>query len=238
MTKPVIIALDFPDWETTNDFLKQFPSSEHLFVKVGMELFYRSGPEVIRELKSRGHRIFLDLKLHDIPNTVQSALTVIGQLGVDYTTIHAAGGSEMLKAGVAGVQAGAQQANIKPAKLLAITQLTSTSQDQMQTEQLIQATLPESVTNYAQIAQQAGCDGVICSVQEVPLIQTKTGKDFECVTPGIRPTTSQTNDQKRSATPLEAAQAGSNAIVIGRPITQAANPYQAYQTIKAEWEQK
>ncbi|KRL62065.1 orotidine-5'-phosphate decarboxylase [Latilactobacillus fuchuensis] len=238
MTKPLIIALDFPDWPTAEAFLDQFPKGEHLFVKVGMELFYKTGPDVIRALKARGHRIFLDLKLHDIPNTVHSALTVIGQLGVDYTTIHAAGGSEMLQAGVAGLKAGATKAQVKPAKLLAITQLTSTSQSQMQTEQLVQATLPESVTNYAQIAQQAGCDGVVCSVQEVPLIHAQTGIDFDCVTPGIRPATSQTNDQKRSATPLAAAQAGSSAIVIGRPITQATNPYQAYQTIKAEWEQK
>ena len=238
MTKPLIIALDFPDWETTANFLAQFPADEHLFVKVGMELFYQGGPQVIRELKARGHRIFLDLKLHDIPNTVKSALAVIGQLGVDYTTIHAAGGSEMLKAGVAGLKAGAAKAQIKPARLLAITQLTSTSQTQMQTEQLVSATLPASVTHYAQLAQAAGCDGVVCSVQEVPLIQAQTPPDFQYVTPGIRPATSQANDQKRAATPLAAAQAGSSAIVIGRPITQAANPYQAYQTIKAEWEQK
>ncbi|MCT3532443.1 orotidine-5'-phosphate decarboxylase [Latilactobacillus curvatus] len=236
MTNPLIIALDFPNWETTDRLLVQFPTDESLFVKVGMELFYQEGPQLIKTLKARGYRIFLDLKLYDIPNTVQSAMTVIGQLGVDYTTIHAAGGQAMLKAGAAGLKKGAALGNVRPAKLLAITQLTSTSEAQMQTEQLVNVSLPESVAHYAQLAQNSDCDGVVCSAQEVPTIREHTNADFLCVTPGIRPATSQTNDQKRAVTPHEAAQAESSAIVVGRPITQATNPYQAYQAIKSEWE--
>jgi len=236
MTNPVIIALDFPNWQKTDQFLQQFPKDEALFVKIGMELFYQEGPQLIKTLKARGYRIFLDLKLYDIPNTVQSAMTVIGQLGVDYTTIHAAGGQTMLQAGAAGLKAGAKQANVKPAMLLAITQLTSTNEAQMQQEQLVSVSLPESVAHYAQLAQQSDCDGVICSAQEITTIKSKTATDFLCVTPGIRPATSQNNDQKRAVTPLEAAQMHSNGIVVGRPITQASDPYQAYQAIKSEWE--
>ncbi|MSD83136.1 orotidine-5'-phosphate decarboxylase [Lactobacillus curvatus] len=236
MTNPLIIALDFPDWETTNCFLAQFPTNEPLFVKIGMELFYQAGPQLIKTLKARGYRLFLDLKLYDIPKTVQSAMTVIGQLGVDYTTIHATGGQAMLKAGAIGLKKGAALANVPPAKLLAVTQLTSTSETQMQAEQLVNVSLPASVAHYAKLAQNAGCDGVICSAQEVPIIREHTNPDFFCVTPGIRPATSQTNDQKRAVTPLAAAQAKSSAIVVGRPITQATQPYQAYQAIKSEWE--
>ncbi|KRM22199.1 orotidine-5'-phosphate decarboxylase [Latilactobacillus graminis] len=236
MTNPLIIALDFPNWQAANDFLARFSPDEPLFVKVGMELFYQEGPQLIQILKSRGYGIFLDLKLYDIPNTVQSALTVIGQLGVDYTTIHAAGGLAMLQAGVAGIKKGAALANVKPAKLLAITQLTSTNEAQMQAEQLISASLPETVVHYAQLAHAANCDGVVCSAQEITAIRQHTSQDFLCVTPGIRPITSQVNDQKRAVTPLAAAQAKSSAIVVGRPITQAVNPYQIYQTIKSEWE--
>ncbi|WP_303219263.1 orotidine-5'-phosphate decarboxylase [Enterococcus asini] len=233
MKRP-IIALDFPDLEEVKKFLKSFPEEESLFVKVGMELFYSEGPEVVRFLKAQGHDVFLDLKLHDIPNTVASAMKRIAALGVAITNVHAAGGVEMMTAAKEGLVAGTP-AGQEVAKLIAVTQLTSTSETQMQTDQLISVSLTESVAHYAKCAEKAGLDGVVCSAQEVALIKEATTPSFICLTPGIRPKQAAVGDQKRVMTPGDARKIGSDYIVVGRPITQAENPYQAYQAIKEEW---
>lgn len=233
MKRP-IIALDFPDLGEVKKFLKSFPEEESLFVKVGMELFYSEGPEVVRFLKAQGHDIFLDLKLHDIPNTVASAMKRIAALGVSLTNVHGAGGVEMMTAAKEGLVAGTP-AGQRVAKLIAVTQLTSTSEAQMQTDQLISVSLTESVTHYAQCAAKAGLDGVVCSAQEVAFIKKATNPAFICLTPGIRPKQAAVGDQKRVMTPGDARKIGSDYIVVGRPITQAENPYQAYQAIKEEW---
>ncbi|MEQ9763671.1 orotidine-5'-phosphate decarboxylase [Streptococcus jiangjianxini] len=225
-TRP-IIALDFPDFDSVKAFLGKFPEGETLYVKIGMELYYACGVEIISYVKSLGHSIFLDLKLHDIPNTVESAMRVLAKLGVDMTNVHAAGGVEMM----AAAKRGFGQQGI----LIAVTQLTSTNQEQMQDNQNIQTSLADSVKHYAQKAAEAGLDGVVCSAHEVTLIKEATMSDFVCLTPGIRPTGSECGDQKRVMSPSQARAAGSNFIVVGRPITLAPDPYQAYQAIKADW---
>ena len=224
-----VIALDFPSFEAVKEFLALFPAEESLYLKVGMELYYAAGPEIVSYLKSLGHSVFLDLKLHDIPNTVKSAMKVLSQLGVDMTNVHAAGGVEMMKAAREGL--GSQ------AKLIAVTQLTSTSEAQMQEFQNIQTSLKESVIHYAKKTAEAGLDGVVCSAQEVELIKQATNPDFICLTPGIRPAGAAVGDQKRVMTPADAYQIGSDYIVVGRPITQAENPVAAYHAIKDEWNQ-
>ena len=224
-----VIALDFPSFEAVKEFLSLFPAEESLYLKVGMELYYAEGPGVVRYLKSLGHSVFLDLKLHDIPNTVKSAMKVLSQLGVDMTNVHAAGGVEMMKAAREGL--GTQ------AKLIAVTQLTSTSERQMQDFQNIQTSLQESVIHYAKKTAEAGLDGVVCSAQEVQLIKQATNPDFICLTPGIRPAGAAVEDQKRVMTPADAYQIGSDYIVVGRPITQAEDPVAAYHAIKDEWNQ-
>ena len=224
-----VIALDFPSFEVVKEFLALFPAEESLYLKVGMELYYATGPEIVSYLKGQGHSVFLDLKLHDIPNTVKSAMKVLSQLGVDMTNVHAAGGVEMMKAAREGL--GSQ------AKLIAVTQLTSTSEAQMQEFQNIQTSLQESVIHYAKKTAEAGLDGVVCSAQEVELIKQATNPDFICLTPGIRPAGSAVGDQKRVMTPADAYQIGSDYIVVGRPITQAENPVAAYHAIKDEWTQ-
>ena len=224
-----VIALDFPSFEAVKEFLSLFPVEESLYLKVGMELYYAEGPGVVRYLKSLGHSVFLDLKLHGIPNTVKSAMKVLSQLGVDMTNVHAAGGVEMMKAAREGL--GTQ------AKLIAVTQLTSTSERQMQDFQNIQTSLQESVIHYAKKTAEAGLDGVVCSAQEVQLIKEATNPDFICLTPGIRPAGAAVEDQKRVMTPADAYQIGSDYIVVGRPITQAEDPVAAYHAIKDEWNQ-
>ena len=224
-----VIALDFPSFEAVKEFLSLFPVEESLYLKVGMELYYAEGPGVVRYLKSLGHSVFLDLKLHDIPNTVKSAMKVLSQLGVDMTNVHAAGGVEMMRAAREGL--GTQ------AKLIAVTQLTSTSESQMQDFQNIQTSLQESVIHYAKKTAEAGLDGVVCSAQEVQLIKQATNPDFICLTPGIRPAGAAAGDQKRVMTPADAYQIGSDYIVVGRPITQAEDPVAAYHAIKDEWNQ-
>ena len=206
-----IIALDFPAFEDVKHFLEHFPEDEKLFVKIGMEFFYAVGPEIVHYLKGLGHSIFLDLKLHDIPNTVKSAMSVLGTFGVDMVTVHAAGGVEMMREAKAALGEGA--------KLVAVTQLTSTSEE----------------VNYARKAQEAGLDGVVCSAHEVALIKDATSSDFVCVTPGIRPAGAEIGDQKRVMTPQEAHKIGSDYIVVGRPIIQAENPWDAYHEIKRQW---
>lgn len=224
-----IIALDFAGREEVEAFLNEFPAQEKLYVKVGMELYYAEGPSIISYLKDCGHSIFLDLKLHDIPNTVESAMRVLAKLGVDMTNVHAAGGVEMMQAARRGLGS--------DAVLIAVTQLTSTSEEQMRSDQNIQTSLQDAVVHYAQKAAQAGLDGVVCSAHEVSLIKAATSSDFVCLTPGIRPAGGQVGDQKRVMIPAEAARIGSDYIVVGRPITRAENPYQAYLAIKEEWEQ-
>ena len=224
-----VIALDFPSLEAVKKFLAQFPAEESLYLKVGMELYYATGPEIVSYLKDLGHSVFLDLKLHDIPNTVKSAMKVLSHLGVDTTNVHAAGGVEMMKAAREGLG--------KEAKLIAVTQLTSTSEEQMRDFQNIQTSLQESVIHYAKKTAEAGLDGVVCSAQEVKLIKEATSKDFICLTPGIRPAGAAVGDQKRVMTPADAYHIGSDYIVVGRPITQATDPVAAYHAIKDEWTQ-
>ena len=222
-----IIALDFPAFEDVKNFLEHFPEDEKLFVKIGMEFFYAVGPEIVHYLKGLGHSIFLDLKLHDIPNTVKSAMSVLGTFGVDMVTVHAAGGVEMMREAKAALGEGA--------KLVAVTQLTSTSEENMRDCQNIQTTVQESVVNYARKAQEAGLDGVVCSAHEVALIKDATSSDFVCVTPRMRPAGAEIGDQKRVMTPQEAHKIGSDYIVVGRPIIQAENPWDAYHEIKRQW---
>ncbi|MGT2932799.1 orotidine-5'-phosphate decarboxylase [Streptococcus catagoni] len=222
-----IIALDFPDFDDLKSFLSQFPKEESLYVKIGMELYYSVGPEIIRYVKSLGHSVFLDLKLHDIPNTVYSTMKVLAKLGIDMTTVQAAGGVEMLKAARKGLGQGPL--------LIAVTQLTSTSQEQMQEDQNIQTTLLDSVLHYAQKTAEAKLDGVVCSAHEVEAIKEVTSKDFVCLTPGIRPNGSDIGDQKRVMTPNQARKIGSDYIVVGRPITLAEDPLVSYLAIKKEW---
>lgn len=222
-----IIALDFSSFEETKAFLDLFPAEEKLYVKIGMELYYAQGPDIVRSIKSLGHNVFLDLKLHDIPNTVRAAMAVLKELDIDMATVHAAGGVEMLKAAREGLGQGPT--------LIAVTQLTSTSEDQMRGDQNIQTSLLESVLHYSKGAAKAQLDGVVCSAQEVEAIKAVTPTGLTCLTPGIRPKGSNIGDQKRVMTPNQARRIGSDYIVVGRPITQAKDPVAAYQAIKAEW---
>lgn len=224
-----IIALDFSEIETVKAFLNKFPKEECLYVKIGMELYYSAGAEVVRYVKSLGHSVFLDLKLHDIPNTVKSAMVVLRKLGVDMTNVHAAGGIEMMEA--------AREGFGNQGLIIAVTQLTSTSESQMRDCQNIQTSLKDSVIHYAQKTAQAGLDGVVCSAQEVALIKKSVSESFICLTPGIRPIGSDNGDQKRVMTPGEARSIGSDFIVVGRPITKSNDPFVAYQAIKKEWNQ-
>lgn len=233
MSRP-IIALDFSSKEEIATFLGGFPAEEKLFVKVGMELFYQEGPAIVTWLKSLGHDIFLDLKLHDIPNTVGSAMAGLARLGVRLTNVHAAGGVRMMEAAKAGLENGTPAGQPVP-ELIAVTQLTSTSEEEMHADQLIEVPLVESVLHYAQCAEKAGLAGVVCSAWEVEQIKQATNAPFMCLTPGIRPSGSAVGDQKRVMTPGKARAIGSDYIVVGRPITQAESPYQAYLAIKKEW---
>lgn len=226
MTSKPIIALDFPSKLDVEEFLSEF--SEPLFLKVGMELFYQEGPDLVNTLNRYGHDIFLDLKLHDIPNTVESAMRRIAELGVDMVNVHAAGGVAMMEAAKRGLSGSGT-------KLIAVTQLTSTSEEQMQQEQLIAVTLQESVLHYAKLAKQAGLDGVVCSVHEAKAIGEACGEDFLRVTPGIRPASSEAHDQKRIATPRDAKAQGATHIVVGRAITRSENPQKSYEYINGEW---
>ncbi|MDR1521666.1 MAG: orotidine-5'-phosphate decarboxylase [Streptococcaceae bacterium] len=232
-----VIALDFPNKMKLVNFLAKFPVDERLFVKIGMEIFYQEGTDIVKFLKDLGHFIFLDLKLHDIPNTVKSVMRCLAKLGVNMTNVHAAGGIKMMEAACHGLIEGTLKDQKIP-KLIAVTQLTSISEKSMKKEQLISVSLKESVVNYAQNAKKAGLDGVVCSALEVEKIKAKTAADFICLTPGIRPMGESANDQQRVLTPSKARKLGSDYIVVGRAITQAKKPYQAYQRIKEEWNKK
>lgn len=222
MPKDVIIALDFENKEKTLAFLDQFTGRKP-YVKIGMELYYAEGPDIVREIKSRGHRIFLDLKLHDIPNTVKKAMRVLSRLDVDMTNLHAAGTIAMMEAAKEGLT----KEDGSCATLLAVTQLTSTSEERMQQELLIHATMPETVKAYARNAKAAGLMGVVCSPLEAALVKEACGPDFLTVTPGIRFADGDAGDQVRIMTP-EKARAASDYIVVGRPITAASDPVAAY----------
>lgn len=229
-----IIAFDFASKQEIETFLTHFPISEKLFVKIGMELFYQEGPAIVNFLRSQGHDIFLDLKLHDIPNTVQKAMRGIAKMGVKITNVHAAGGVEMMQAAKKGLSEGTEEYQTIP-ELIAVTQLTSTSEEQMHADQLIEVSLQESVLHYAKCTEKAGLEGVVCSAHEVEKIHQATNTNFICLTPGIRPQGASVGDQKRVMTPAKAREIGSNYIVVGRPITQAENPYESYLQIKKEW---
>ncbi len=228
LKRGVIVALDFPTAAEVYAFLDRFPA-EKPFVKVGMELFYSEGPEIVRQIKARGHRIFLDLKLHDIPNTVQRAMHALSALDVDMVNLHAAGGSEMMKAAVAGLT----RADGTRPLLIAVTQLTSTSEERLHSELLIAASMEETVRAYAQNAMRAGLDGVVCSPLEARAVKAACGEGFVTVTPGIRFADAAQDDQARVTTPEAARLGGSDYIVVGRPITAAADPAEAYRRCTA-----
>ncbi|KGR92137.1 orotidine 5'-phosphate decarboxylase [Ureibacillus massiliensis 4400831 = CIP 108448 = CCUG 49529] len=234
MNNKPIIALDFPSEKEVFGFLNHF--EEPLFVKVGMELYLQEGPAIVEKIKGQGHDIFLDLKLHDIPNTVKSAMKGLARLGVDLVNVHAAGGIQMMEGALEGLEAGTPSGRSRAA-LIAVTQLTSTTEQQMQEEQNIQLSLIDSVLHYAQITKKAGLDGVVCSVHEAEAIRDICGNDFLRVTPGIRMAGGDSHDQKRIATPDGARSDGSSLIVVGRAITKAENPVEAYKRVVQLWEE-
>ncbi len=248
MGKDVIIACDFASAEETIRFLDKFNkiqsevvSCDHIsisisrpFVKIGMELFYAEGPQIVKTLKERGHKVFLDLKLHDIPNTVKKAMIVLGAYGVDMVNVHAAGGIDMMKAAKEGLLLGAARYADKP-KLIAVTQLTSTDEKTMHDELLIDRPLPEVVRKYALNAKAAGLDGVVCSAMEAADIHMACGSGFLTVTPGIRLAGDSVGDQKRVMTPADARDQGSDYIVVGRSITGEEKPIVAYQKCREDF---
>lgn len=221
----VIVALDFDEVSEVEAFLELF--DQEIYVKVGMELFYNAGGQFLEVIKAKGHKIFLDLKLHDIPNTVERSMRILKDLNVDMVNVHAAGGLEMMKAARRGLG--------DDVLLLAVTQLTSTSEEAMQSQQLINVSLEESVINYAKLAEEAGCDGVVCSPLESELIHKNTKDGFLTVTPGIREESNEVGDQVRITTPSKAKDLGSNYIVVGRPITRSKDPIAAYNRILKEF---
>ena len=229
--KDVIIALDFPTREETLAFLDRFPAGEKPFVKIGMELFYAEGPAIVRDIKARGHKIFLDLKLHDIPNTVKRAMNVLSRLDVDMVNLHAAGASEMMKAAIEGLT---RPDGTRPL-LIAVTQLTSTSQERMEEDLLIEKPLDQVVMHYAKCAAQSGLAGVVCSPLEAGKVHEVCGESFVTVTPGVRFADGDVGDQVRVTTPARARELGSDYIVVGRPITQADDPVAAYRRCVAEF---
>ncbi len=230
MGKDVIIACDFNSAEETFAFLDKF-TGEKPFVKIGMELFYAEGPQIVREIKKRGHKIFLDLKLHDIPNTVMKAMKVLSNLDVDMVNIHAAGTIAMMEAALKGLT---REDGTRP-MLIAVTQLTSTDEERMQKELYINRSLEETVMHYAENAKAAGLDGVVCSPLESEKVHSVCGNGFVTVTPGIRFADGDKGDQVRITTPAKAKEIGSDYIVVGRPITQAEDPVVAYERCIAEF---
>lgn len=224
MERDVIIACDFSSAEATLAFLDKFQGGRKPFVKIGMELFYAAGPDIVCQIKARGHKIFLDLKLHDIPNTVRKAMAVLSSLDVDMVNVHSAGTVAMMKAALEGLT---RPDGTRPL-LIAVTQLTSTSQETMQKELLIGAGINETIVKYAQNAKEAGLDGVVCSPLEAAMVKDACGKGFLTVTPGIRFADAAADDQVRITTPARAREIGSDFIVVGRPITASPDPVAAY----------
>lgn len=224
MGKDVIIACDFADKETALSFLDKFKGRKP-FVKIGMELFYAEGPQIVREIKARGHKIFLDLKLHDIPNTVKKSMAVLSRLDVDMCNLHAAGTSRMMEAALEGLT---RPDGTRPL-LIAVTQLTSTDQEAMERDLLIKEPIDKVVMHYAETAKNAGLDGVVCSPLEAQKVHDICGEKFLTVTPGVRFADGDIGDQKRVMTPEQAKKIGSDYIVVGRPITAAPDPVAAYE---------
>ena len=224
MGKDVIIACDFATKEQTLSFLDTFTGKKP-FVKIGMELFYAEGPSIVKEIKKRGHKIFLDLKLHDIPNTVRKSMHVLSSLDVDICNLHAAGGSHMMKAAIEGLT---RDDGTRPL-LIAVTQLTSTDQEMLEKDLWIEKPMDAVVMHYAKTAKESGLDGVVCSPLEAEKVHNTCGKDFLTVTPGVRFADSSKDDQKRVLTPSQAKEIGSDYIVVGRPITAAVDPVAAYE---------
>jgi orotidine-5'-phosphate decarboxylase len=234
MDNSLIIALDFATGKEVVRFLEPF-GDRKLFVKLGMELFYQEGPSIIHSLKESGHQIFLDLKLHDIPNTVKSAMTGLARLECDLVNVHAAGGKEMMEAAIEGLDLGTVAGKKRP-RCIAVTQLTSTSEEQMKTEQLISVSLRESVIHYASLSKEAGLDGVVCSALEASYIRGRIGSPFLTITPGIRMESDSVGDQKRVTTPEYARSVGVSSIVVGRSITRADDPVKSYEKWLNAWE--
>ena len=230
MGKDVIIACDFDSAAKTFEFLDQFTDVKP-FVKIGMELYYAEGPSIVREIKARGHKIFLDLKLHDIPNTVKKSMAVLSRLDVDMTNLHASGTCRMMEAALEGLT---RPDGTRPI-LIAVTQLTSTDQESMQNDLLINESIDKVVMHYAANAKKAGLDGVVCSPLEAGKVHDTCGKDFVTVTPGVRFADGDIGDQKRVMTPAAAKEIGSDYIVVGRPITAATDPVAAYKRCVAEF---
>ena len=230
MGKDVIVACDFSSAQQVFSFLDKF-TEEKPFVKIGMELFYAEGPQIVREIKARGHKIFLDLKLHDIPNTVKKAMSVLSNLDVDITNLHAAGTTAMMQAALEGLT---RPDGSRPL-LIAVTQLTSTDQEAMEKDIMIHAPIDEVVMHYASTAANAGMDGIVCSPLEAGKVHERCGKNFLTVTPGVRFADGDVGDQKRVMTPAAAKEIGSDYIVVGRPITAAADPVAAYRRCVAEF---
>lgn len=230
MGKDVIVACDFSSAQATFDFLDKF-TEEKPFVKIGMELYYAEGPSIVREIKKRGHKIFLDLKLHDIPNTVKKAMAVLSKLDVDMTNLHAAGTIDMMKAAVEGLT---REDGTRPI-LIAVTQLTSTSEERMQKELLINSSINDTIVQYAKNANEAGLDGVVCSPLEAGMVKEGCGSSFLTVTPGVRFADGDVGDQVRVTTPAKAKEIGSDYIVVGRPITAADDPVAAYRRCVEEF---
>lgn len=226
--KDVIVALDFKNKEEALNFLNNF--EESIYVKIGMELFYSEGPEIVREIKEMGHKIFLDLKFHDIPNTVAGAMRSCLSLGVDMINLHASGGSQMMTAAMEE----AKKADKMPL-VIAVTVLTSMDEKTMKEELHVESSVEEAVLSYAKLTKKSGLQGIVCSALEVKKIKEVMGKDFLTVTPGIRPLESTAGDQSRVVTPAMARELGSDYIVVGRPITKAENPREAYEKIKNEF---
>lgn len=223
MKRDVIIALDFKDGKTALNFLDKFVDKK-LFVKVGMELFYAEGPSIVKEIKERGHKIFLDLKLHDIPNTVKGGMRSLSHLGVDIVNVHAAGTISMMKAALEG---SIRDDGTRPL-VIAVTQLTSTSEERMKEELLIESKINDTIVHYAKNAKKAGLDGVVCSPLEAGMVKNAVGMDFITITPGVRFDDGEKGDQVRVTTPKNAKEIGTDFIVLGRPITQAENPVEVY----------
>ena len=230
MGRDVIVACDFASAEETFAFLDKFTGRKP-FVKIGMELFYAEGPSIVREIKKRGHKIFLDLKLHDIPNTVKKAMAVLSNLDVDITNLHAAGTVRMMEAALEGLT---RPDGTRPL-LIAVTQLTSTDQESMENDLLIHEPIDKVVMHYASNAKKAGLDGIVCSPLEAGKVHETCGKEFLTVTPGVRFADGDKGDQKRVMTPEEAKKIGSDYIVVGRPITAAADPVAAYERCVREF---
>ena len=230
MGKDVIIACDFASKEATLNFLDQFTGRKP-FIKIGMELYYAEGPQIVRDLKARGHKIFLDLKLHDIPNTVKKSMAVLSKLDVDMTNLHASGTKAMMEAALEGLT---REDGTRPI-LIAVTQLTSTSPEAMKNDLLINEEMAEVVMHYAHNAKEAGLDGVVCSPLEAEDVHNRCGRDFVTVTPGVRFADGEKGDQVRVMTPEQAKKIGSDYIVVGRPITAAADPVAAYERCVREF---